>query len=115
MNLIGGISAYTFQKQRLILPNGDPIVMTIRYSPQQLGWFITELTYAQTNFADKGMRIVTSPNFMHQQRNLIPFGLACFTTDDQEPTQIEDFSSLYAQLYILSEDEVKQWAEALNG
>lgn len=115
MNLIGGISAYTYQKQRLVLPNGDPFLFTIRYSPQQLGWFIEELNYEQTGFILQGARITTSPNFLHQYRNQVPFGMACFTKDNQEPTQIEDFSSGYAQLYILSEDEVAQWAGVLNG
>lgn len=112
---IDGLSSYTYQKQRLILPNGDPIIFTIRYSPQQFGWFITELVYAPTSFVLNGARITVSPNFMHQYRNLAPFGMACFTRDNQEPTQIEDFSSGYAQLYILSQDEVAEWAEVLNG
>lgn len=115
MYLISGISPYTYQKQRLILPNGDPIIVTIRFSPQQFGWFITYLEYAPTGFLLTGARVTTSPNMLHQQRNLIPFGLGCFTKDNQEPTQIEDFSSGYAQLYILSQEEVAAWAAVLNG
>ena len=111
---LDGISPYTFQKQRLILPNGDPIILTIRFSPLQYGWFITELSYAPTDFLIKGARVTTTPNMLHQQRNLVPFGLGCFTKDNQEPTQIEDFSSGYAQLYLLSEEEVLSWAAVLN-
>lgn len=115
MYLIEGISKYTYQKQRLILPNGDPIFLTIQFKPQQYGWFITELTYDQTNFALRGARIVVSPNLLFQYKNKIPFGIACFTKNNQEPTQQEDFSSGFAQLQILSEEEVRLLAEYISG
>ncbi len=115
MYLVQGISKYSLQKQRLILPNGDPFLLTIQYKPQQFGWFITDMSYAPTSFELKGARIVTSPNMLYQFKNRIPFGLACFTTDNQEPTNQEDFSSGYASLYVLSEAEVRALAEYISG
>lgn len=113
MYRIDGISAYTYQKQRLILPNGDPIILTIRFDPLQYGWFITELTYEPTDFVLKGARIVMNPNMLYQYRKLIPFGLACFTNSGQEPSQQEDFSSGAATLYLLSQEEVEEFAAGL--
>lgn len=115
MYLIEGISKYSFQKQRLILPNGDPCVLTIQYKPLQYGWFITELSYDPTDFLVKGARIVVSPNMLYQYRNRIPFGLACFTKNNQEPTLQEDFGSGFARLYILSEAEVLSFTGYVNG
>ena len=115
MFLVTGISQYSYQKQRLILPNGDPILLTIQFKPLQFGWFITDLEYAPTSFVLEGARIVVSPNMLYQYKNKIPFGLACFTTNNQEPTQQQDFVSGFAKLYILSEAEVAEFARRING
>jgi hypothetical protein len=115
MYLIEGLSKHSFQKQRLILPNGDPILLTIQFKPQQFGWFITSLSYDPTDFLLKSARIVVSPNMLYQYKNQIPFGLACFTANGQEPTQQEDFSSGFASLYILSEAEVEAFSELISG
>lgn len=115
MYFIDGLSSATYQKQRLILPNGDPILLTIRYSPLQYGWFITEISYDPTDFVLQGARIVVGANMLYQWRNKIPFGLGCFTKNGQEPTQQEDFSSGFAKLFLLSEAEVTEFSEALSG
>lgn len=115
MYLIQGISAYSYQTQRLILPNGDPIILTVSFLPQQYGWFITELTYAQRNFTLQGTRIVVSPNILYQWKNQLGFGLACFTATNQEPTNQQDFSSGFAQLYLLSAAEVVQLTGFISG
>jgi hypothetical protein len=115
MFLIDGISSHSYQKQRLILPNGDPTLLTIQYKPQQLGWFVTEITYDPTDFILKGLRIVTSPNFIFQWKNKVPFGIACYTLNNQEPTQQQDFSSGFAKLYLLSEEEVRTLTEYISG
>lgn len=103
----------TFQKQVLILEDGTQLTLFIYFRPQQFGWFISELSY-QT-FTLKGLRVTNSPNFLHQFRNQIPFGMACFSTDNREPTQQEDFSSGQSVLYILSADEVAEYTRFLSG
>lgn len=101
------------QRQALVLPDGSPIELSMRFVEMQYGWFITTLTYR--TFVLNGLRITNSPNMLHQFRNQIPFGLACFSTNDREPSLLKDFSSGASKLYVLTEAEVEQYAEILSG
>ena len=101
------------QKQTLVLPDGSLIGLTIYFVPMQLGWFITELTYG--SFVLNGIRITNSPDMLYQFRNQIPFGLACFSQSDREPSQQLDFVSGASSLYVLTADEVNQYLEFLSG
>jgi len=101
------------QKQTLVLPDGKQIVLNIYFSSLQLGWFIHSITYG--SFVLNGARIVNSPNMLHQFRNKIPFGLACFSTGNREPSLIDDFLSGASKLYILDEDEITYFTGVLSG
>ncbi len=85
--------------------------MTIQYQAQQYAWFILSLTYAPLNFTLTGMQITANPNMLNQWKNSLPFGLGCFVAGNREPTQLQDFSSGAASLFILTAAEVAQyWA-----
>lgn len=114
MILINQVTADSLQQQTLILPDGTSFSLTINFVPMQLGWFITNLSYPANNFILQGVRIVNSPNMLNQFQNQIPFGLACFTNQNREPSQQQDFSSGASQLFILTADEVTQYQELLN-
>lgn len=101
------------QKQSVALNDGTLVNLTLYYMPLQFGWFIRELSWE--TFITHNIRVTNSPNILHQFRNQIPFGLACFTTAQREPTQQEDFSSQAANLYILTEDEVDEYVRFLSG
>ena len=102
------------QKQTLILPDGSSLGLITYFRPLQLGWFIRQLTYG--TFVLNEIRITNSPNMLHQFRNQLPFGLACFSTQNREPTQQNDFLSGASILYILTSTEVAQYADILlNG
>lgn len=113
MNIIQQITSAPFQQQVLILPDGTSMSMTLYFMPMQQGWFITNLTYK--DFVINGLRITVSPNMLNQFRNQIPFGLACFSVDNREPSLQQDFSSGNASLYILTSDEVSEYARLLSG
>lgn len=113
MNLIQQITNDPRQKQTLILPDGSSMDFVIEYKPQQLGWFIVNLTYKL--FSVGNIRIVTSPNILHQFKNQIPFGIACFVTENQEPTTLQDFATGRATLFMLTADEVLFYSEVLSG
>lgn len=83
------------------------------YRPIQQGWFINELVYG--DFILRGIRIVNSPNMLNQWRNKLPFGLACFTQGNREPSLQQDFSSEAAKLYVLTQAEVQEFSEYLTG
>lgn len=113
MLTIIGITADTLQKQRMVLPDGTFLTMTICFKPMQLGWFIQELVHDA--FTLNGVRIVVSPNMLQQFRNQIPFGLACFSTGNREPQLAQDFVSGNCSLYLLTAAEVDQLTEIIRG
>lgn len=100
------------QTQTLLLPDGGQIVMTMKFVPMQFGWFIVSLQY--NNFILEGVRIVNSPNMLHQFRNQIPFGLACFSTQNREPSLQQDFSTQASIMYVLSQAEVEAYTVFLS-
>lgn len=112
MYQISQITSDPQQSQRLALPDGTLISLSLSYSETQYGWFadITYGTFTVTRF-----RITTSPNILRQWKNLIPFGLCCTTQDDQEPTQVQSFSSGYASLFVLSAADAELYEDYLSG
>lgn len=102
-----------YQKQTLLLPSGGEVVIVMRFVPMQYSWKFESLTY--NSFLLENLRITNSPNMLHQFRNQIPFGIACFSTANREPSQQQDFSSRASILYILSATEVIQYGEFLSG
>lgn len=100
------------QKQSLILPDGTALQLSIRFVPLQYGWFFN-LIYGA--FIINGTRITVSPNILQQYRNQIPFGLACLSQGNREPSQQNDFSSGAATLYLLDAAEVVEYSRILSG
>ena len=103
----------TLQNQVFILQDGTQVSITFYFSPMQQGWYVRELIFG--DFVLKGFRITNLLNMLHQFRNQIPFGLACISADDREPSLQEDFSSGASVLYILTESEVDEYADFLSG
>lgn len=113
MYLIQQVTADSKQTQSLLLPDGSTIQIAMEYKPMQYGWFITSLVYA--GFTLNGVRICTSPNLLHQYKNQIPFGLACYTDGNHEPMLQQDFSEGRSKLYILTAAEVTAYSRILSG
>ncbi len=113
MYLIQQITNDSLQKQTLVLTDGTSLDLTIYFVPLQYGWFITNLSYM--GFVLQGLRITNSPNMLYQFQNQIPFGLACYSNQNREPSQQNDFSSGASKLYILSQAECEQYAELISG
>lgn len=110
---IASITNDPYQKQTIFLPNGKSMSMFLYFRPMQFGWFIPELTYE--DFILKGLRICNSPNMLFQFMNQIPFGLGCFSKENREPTQQDDFISGNSTLYILTEEECQEYLEYVRG
>jgi hypothetical protein len=113
MLLIQQITSDPYQQQQLVLPDGSTVTIQMRYRDLQYGWFIESLTYK--TFTLQGVRICVSPNLLRQFKNQIPFGLCCLTNSGAEPTQIQDFSSGNAQLFIVTAAEVAEYEAYLAG
>lgn len=113
MLAVQNLTADANQTQNLVLPDGTIVTLTISYYPQQQGWSITNLTYG--TFVLQGLWIVNTPNMLRQWKNLIPFGLACFSTQNREVTQQQDFATNEAQLFVLTSEEVLEYEDYLQG
>lgn len=113
MLLIKELTDEPQQRHTILLPSGQQVVLTLEFKPMQLGWFVQQITY--NDWQANNLRVVTSPNMLHQFKNQIPFGLACFVTDGQEPSQQEDLLQSRAQLFILTSDETTEYEEFLSG
>lgn len=107
MYLIQQVTAYPLQSQNLVLTDGTTVTLEINFRPMQLGWFINTLTYG--TFVLNGLRITNSPNMLLTFKNQIPFGIACYSTANREPSQQQDFSSGNSKLYILDAVEVAEY------
>jgi hypothetical protein len=105
----------TDQTQAIVLQDGSLMTLEIYFRQQQQGWFIKSLVWSTTGFTVTGLRITNNPNMLLQWKNIIPFGLACFTTDGYEPSLQQDFSSGASILYVLTSAEVAQLDGLLAG
>lgn len=106
---INQITRDTLQKQTLILEDGSSFTLKMYFVPLQQGWFIRELTYG--DFTLYGLRITVGPNMLYQWKNKLPFGLACTSVGDREPSLQDDFSSENCKLYVLTSEEVTALTE----
>lgn len=113
MYQVSQITTNARQQQTLILYDGSQLNIEMYFSLLQQGWFFTSLTW--NTFTLEGLRITNSPNMLYQWKNILTFGLACFSTDDREPSLIQDFSSGNSILYILNATEVLYYSELLSG
>lgn len=112
MNLIPRLTAAPLQRQTLLLPGGSSVFLEIYFRPSQSGWYVNRLTWKL--FVVGTLRITNNVNILRPWKNILPFGLACFTADNREPTQAQDFSSGAAQLYLLTPAEVAQYETYLS-
>lgn len=107
MLLINQITANANQQQVLILPDGTSMTLVLYFSSMQFGWFIKSLTYG--SFTLTGLRISNNFNMLRQWKNILPFGMACISDGQREPTLIQDFFSGASKLYILTAAEVQEY------
>lgn len=91
------------QQVTMILDDTSRVVFTFEYRANQLGWFFS-YTYNGQTVAN--IRLVTSYNMLRSYKSL-PFGLRCDTTDGGEPLELNDFSRGYADLYLLTQEDIK--------
>lgn len=112
MKLIPNITTSALQKQSFILDDGTVFTMIMYFRPIQQGWFFNQISYG--DFVLNGLRICNSPNMLRQFQNQIPFGIACESTNQREPSLIQDFFSGASKLYVLNAAEVLAYSEYLS-
>lgn len=113
MNLIQSISEDTLQHMNVPLADNSFASLTLYFIPMQQCWVIQNLTYA--NFAINNLRISNSPNMLLQFMHQIPFGIACFSQGDREPSLQQDFSSGASKLFLLTKADCELYVGFLTG
>ena len=91
------------QSWQIILDDGSMINFSMWYCDNQKGWFYS---FSYGTFVVHNRRMVTSPNLLRQFREILPFGFALLTTDNQEPVFIDDFANGRVSFYVLNSDDV---------
>lgn len=100
------------QELNITLEDGSTFVLTVYFMANQYSWTIQKLTYG--TFEINNVLITNNPNILFPWKNLIPFGIACFSESRREPSLIDDFSSEASSLYVLNQAEVDAYVEILS-
>lgn len=112
MNKIDNISDDASQTMNIVLSNGGFVTLNLNYLPAIQRW---NFGISYNDFIAAGMILCTHPNVLRQWKNILPFGLACTTTDGADPVLIDDFIGGRATLYLLESDDVKSVETAIFG
>jgi hypothetical protein len=104
MTWINNITDAAWQEVNLRADSGDSVTLTLRYFDNQKGWFYS---IAYGTFTLVNRRLIASPSLLRSFRRILPFGLACTTTDGQEPIFQDDFTSGRASIFLLSAADVQ--------
>lgn len=95
------------QKHSFTLENGLNMSFILAFKPMQQTWFFEQIVY-QT-FTMNSLRVCNNPNLLYQWVNLVPFGIACFSSGYRNPELQDDFVTGYSRLYILSQSEIAEY------
>ncbi len=104
MTQINGLTSSPSQTLTIADPNtGKPISISLTFRPRTQEWYIG-ITFGTWSLAS--LRLSYSPNVLIQYSNVIPFGLLVQTSDQGDPSLINDFVSGRAALVLLTSSEV---------
>lgn len=103
MHKLNSISNEPRQKVVIPLDDNSRVTLKLEYRANQIGWFF-DFTYEDKTYTN--LRLTTSYNVLRNFRNWLPFGLRVDTLDKQEPTDLDDFASGYATLYVLNKNDI---------
>lgn len=103
MQLLNQITNSAKQQYTLNTSEGESFDFLLKYNPVQSSW-VYDIIY--NDFFVYNRQLTISPNCLYQYKNILPFGLACSSSDGGEPQNIEDFSSGRVQLRVLNSADV---------
>lgn len=103
MNQIDNLSNEASQETRVTLDDGTVVDILLTYRPAIQRW---SLNVTRGTFVVDGINLCVFPNIVREWRHIIPFGIACLTTDGADPVSLDDFSNGRATLFVLDAAEV---------
>lgn len=99
MQQVNGITSGANQTLTVPLPDGSELSITLIYRESQFAWFMN-VSQTPGTFELNGFQVVSADtnssglgNMLRQFKNQISFGLCCFTINDRNPTNLQDFVS----------------------
>ncbi len=103
MKLVSNLSDEADQLTKVVLADGSVAAFEFTYLPAIERW---AMSVSHPKIEIDGMILCCGPNVLREFRNVIPFGLGCYSTDGADPFYIEDFASGRITLYVLDASEV---------
>lgn len=103
MNLIDNLTAFSDQVTNLILDDRSVAVVRFKFDGNTERWRI-DVSYGTREMT--GIGLCCHPNILRQWRNVIPFGLACVTSDQTDPVRSVDFATGRVKMYLLNQSDV---------
>lgn len=110
MQQITNLSDEADQLTKIVLGDGSIATFEFIYLPAIERWVYS---VSHPDLTVNRLILCMGPNVLRDFRNIIPFGLACYTTDGADPFYIEDFSSGRVTLYVLDASEVAFFEESV--
>ena len=109
---IENLDADSKQDTTVVLADGSAIVFSLVYRPTPQRWFI-DVVYSGRTIRALGLSL--HPNLLRGFRDVLPFGLMCFSTDGTDPATVEDFSSGRVLLFVLDSTNGGTEVERVEG
>lgn len=91
------------QQITLLTDDNTRVVLSFEYKANQLGWYFG---FEYDNEVYTNIRLTTSYNILRAYRNWLPFGIMCLTVDNYEPMDLNDFTTGYASVYVLTKEDI---------
>ena len=98
MKQITNLSDEADQLTKVVLDDGSVAVFEFVYLPAIERWVFS---VSHPTLTVNRMILCAGPNVLRDFRNVISFGLGCYSTDGADPFYIEDFASGRITLYVL--------------
>lgn len=112
MKLISNLSDEANQLTKVVLADGSVATFQFVYNAAVERW---AFSVSHPDIECNGMVLCAGANVLRMFRNIIPFGLGCYSTDGADPFYIEDFASGRITLYVLDAPEVEFFETAVYG
>ena len=106
MKRITTLTDSALQKAIIVTDNSKELNLTLKFLPTQKIW-IYNITL--DDFTINGRRVVVTPNMLRQYVRVIDFGIMCTSENGFDPYRIDDFSTERISLFILTEEEIKEF------
>lgn len=111
-SIIDNLTGFADQVSELQLPDQTVASMELIYNGTTERW-VLNLIYNGVSYNSIGL--CCFPNVLRAWRKILPFGIACVTSDGTDPFDINDFTTGRVTLFLLTSAEVQQVETELLG